>query len=106
MFCQVLFIFTDFDDYLLFADDNLIHRLDLRYQSPLRSQTIYSGLSITVGVDYLYRYITIIIIYILYVSIIILILHLCVRESGRSREAIRPELKNISFSSSLDLDDT
>ena len=39
-------------------------------------------------------------------NVIILILHLCVRESGRSREAIRPELKNISFSSSLDLDHT
>ena len=40
-------------------------------------------------------------------AIIILILHLSVSdvcESGRSREAIRPELKTFSFSSSLDLD--
>ena len=42
--------------------------------------------------------------------IIILILHLsvrpCVRESGRSREAIRPVLKNFPFSGSLVLDTT
>ena len=46
--------------------------------------------------------------YILY--IIILILHLsirpCVHESGRSREAVRPVLKNFPFSGSLGLDAT
>ena len=36
----------------------------------------------------------------------ILILHLCVRESGRSREAILPELKTFSFSSKLKSDST
>ena len=45
-----------------------------------------------------------------HVAIIILILHLsvrpCVRESGRSREAIRPVLKNFPFSGSLELDAT
>ena len=41
-----------------------------------------------------------------YIYITILKLHLSVRESGRSREAIGPVLTNFSFSGSLELDAT
>ena len=40
------------------------------------------------------------------ISYLILILHLCVRESGRSREVHSTRANNFSFFSSLDLDVT